>query len=304
MINALSLFLKYAKLRYRLYRVILRLKMGKKKRDKYIREKDIRITDFLPERPYLINGIRAVPRKFTNDFDMLSWPREEILSPHLVMKNNETFVDVGANVGKYSLTIANDYKDKSVNVIAIEAQPENYKALCRNIEVNDFKNKINAINKAVSDHKGNVTMYEYLEYGYRTRFETFTIVDKVEGMPTEKTMASSAAAAASSSLSSSSPSPDRIPTIQVEADTLDNILSETGTKKVDVMKIDIEGAEVMALKGATNTLKQLRKIIVEIHNYNFEPVRQILERYNFKLDIIKEDWGEKGEIHGYIIGQK
>ena len=60
----------------------------------------------------------------------------------------------------------------------------------------------------------------------------------------------------------------------------------------------------MALKGATNTLKQLDKIIVEIHNYNFEDIRQTLEQYNFKLEIIKENWGEKGEIHGYIIGHK
>ena len=291
MTNSLSFFMKYAKFRYILHRVILRLKMGKKKRDKYLREKDIRITDFLPEIPYVINGIRAVPRKFTNDFDMLSWPREEIISPHLIMKDNETFVDVGANVGKYTLTIARDYKDSSVNIIAIEAQPENYKALCRNIEVNknNFKNNIKAINKAVSDHKGNVTMYEYLEYGYRTRFETFTIIDRVEGISREETVASNRGVA-----------------IKVEADTLDNILAEITPPltKVDVMKIDIEGAEVMALKGATNTLKQLRKIIVEIHNYNFEDVRQILEKYNFKLEIIKENWGEKGEIHGYIIGHK
>jgi hypothetical protein len=70
------------------------------------------------------------------------------------------------------------------------------------------------------------------------------------------------------------------------------------------MKIDIEGAEVLALKAATNTLKGLRKIIVEIHEYNFDKVKQILELYNFKLEIIGEDWGEKKMFHGYIIGSK
>jgi hypothetical protein len=38
------------------------------------------------------------------------------------------------------------------------------------------------------------------------------------------------------------------------------------------MKVDIEGAEVLALKGATNSLKRLRKIIVEVHGDNFEKV--------------------------------
>ncbi len=281
MVDYLSVFMKYARFRYRLFRVVLRLKIGKKKRDKYLRENDIKISDFLPEIPYLINGIRVVPRKFTNDFDMLSWPREEVIRQHIVMRNNETFVDVGANIGKYTLAIAKEYEHRPVNIIAIEAQPENYKALCRNINLNkNFKDKIIPINKAASDYKGKVTMYEYLGYGPRSRFETFTIIDRVEGSQEIRTAA-----------------------LQVECDTLDNILAEV-TTKVDVMKMDIEGAEVMALTGATNTLKQLRKIVVEVHNYNFEHVRNILERYQFHLEIIKENWGEKGEIHGYIIGQK
>ncbi len=56
-------------------------------------------------------------------------------------------------------------------------------------------------------------------------------------------------------------------TLQLECDTPDNILA---SYKVDVMKIDIEGAEILALKGATNTLKNLRRIIVEIHGDNFK----------------------------------
>jgi translation initiation factor 1 (eIF-1/SUI1) len=65
------------------------------------------------------------------------------------------------------------------------------------------------------------------------------------------------------------------------------------------MKIDIEGAEVLALKGATNTLKQLRKIIVEIHGDDFDKVKQILEAHNFKLEIIRT----AGQIN-YVIGSK
>jgi hypothetical protein len=70
------------------------------------------------------------------------------------------------------------------------------------------------------------------------------------------------------------------------------------------MKIDIEGAEVLALKGATNTLKKLRKIIVEIHEYNFEKVKDILETHNFKLETMGKwiDWKGKQAFHGHIIG--
>jgi hypothetical protein len=45
---------------------------------------------------------------------------------------------------------------------------------------------------------------------------------------------------------------------------------------VDVMKIDIEGAKILALEGATIVLKQLRKILVEIHNKNLERVLNLI----------------------------
>jgi hypothetical protein len=42
------------------------------------------------------------------------------------------------------------------------------------------------------------------------------------------------------------------------------------------MKIDIEGAKILALEGATIVLKQLRKILVEIHNKNLERVLNLI----------------------------
>jgi FkbM family methyltransferase len=278
--NSFHFFLTYAKYRYIGYRLFLRLKMGKRKRNEYLQKNRADpIVDFLPERPYSVNGIKAIPRRYTNDFYMLFTPREEALRPHLIMYENETFVDVGANVGTYSLNIANAYRGKGVNVIAIEAHPENYKALCKNIKLNNFK-CVKTVNKAVSDNKGIVAMYEYLGYGYSARFEACTISNVIN----RKTS-------------------DGNSSLQVQSDTLDNILEGV---KVDLMKIDIEGAEVLALKGATKTLKQLRKIIVEIHQYNFEKVRQILESYNFKLELIGEcvTVDNVTQMVGYVIGSK
>jgi hypothetical protein len=50
----------------------------------------------------------------------------------------------------------------------------------------------------------------------------------------------------------------------------------SSSRKVDVMKIDIEGAEILALEGATILLNQLRKILVEIHNKNLERVLNLI----------------------------
>jgi FkbM family methyltransferase len=274
--NSLSVFLKYAKYRYIAHRLLLRIKNGKKRRDEYFQHNRISMIDFLPEflpeRPLKFNGIKAIPRKGTHDFYMLFIPREENVKPHFKMYSDETFVDVGAGVGSYTLMIAEKYKSKAVKVIAIEAHPDNYKALRRNIECNSFEN-VKTINKAVSDNTGNMTLYRQSDI-HRARSEQYTSNLNVLYVASLHTITS-----------------------QVECDTLDNILAND---KADVMKLDIEGAEVLALNGATNTLKQLRKIIVEVHNDNFEKIRQILKMHEFRLEFIT---GTEGGMP-YIIGSK
>ena len=273
--DSIPIFLKYARYRYIAHRLFLRIRMGKTKRDEFLRGSGLSEIDFLPERPYSINKISALPRKGTDDFYMFYIPREKELLLHLIMHRGETFVDVGANVGYYSLKIAKEYSSEGVTIVAIEAHPGNYKALSKNIELNDFK-CITAINKAVSDHKGIVTLYDRVDTRNRIRSEMYSLSNAF--------------------LHESNVARPEGGSIEIECDTLDNILGE---QRVDVMKIDIEGAEVSALEGATHILKKLRKIIVEVHGVNFDKVMQILDdTHNFKCETIET------RIMKYIIGSK
>ena len=274
--DSIPVFLKYARYRYIAYRIFLRITMGKKKRDEFLKASGLSEIDFLPERPYSIHRINALPRKGTDDFYMFYIPREKELSSHLIMHKGETFVDVGANVGYYSLKIAKEYSSNGVTIIAIEAHPGNYKALSKNIELNDFK-CITAINKAVSDHKGIVKLYDRVDTRNRIRSEMYSLSNAF--------------------LNESNVARPEGSSLEIESDTLDNILGE---QRVDVMKIDIEGAEVSALKGGTRTLKKLRKIIVEVHGAsNSDKVMQILEdTHNFRSEVIET------RIMNHIVGSR
>ena len=276
--NSLGFFLKYARCRYIAYRLFLRIKMGKKKRDNYLTTRRFSPIDFLPERTYVTeSGVKAIPRRNTRDFQMLFIPREQEVKRHLVMRENETFADVGANVGSYSLIVVNEYKDRGVKVIAIEAHPENYKALCRNIQCNKFENVIIPINKVVSDCNGLVDLYERSHDGTRVDSELYSVCNdqRIDGYnvlhPSGKSL-------------------------EIEGDTLDNILLNY---RVNVIKMDIEGAEVLALKAAAKTLERIRKIVVEIHGNRSEEVMQVLGIHGFKVESLKE----RGQV-SYIIGSK
>jgi len=54
--------------------------------------------------------------------------------------------------------------------------------------------------------------------------------------------------------------------VEVRADTLDNIISELGVRRVDFVKMDIEGGEVEALEGAENVLRTARKVAVAAYH--------------------------------------
>lgn len=76
-------------------------------------------------------------------------------------------------------------------------------------------------------------------------------------------------------------SPDKIQsTIETESIDLDTALSME--YRVDWLIIDVESFEVSALNGARKTLKKHSpKIIIEVHQHNFDKVNEILtnEKY-------------------------
>jgi FkbM family methyltransferase len=68
-----------------------------------------------------------------------------------------TVVDIGANIGYYSL-IAAEPIGTDGKVYAFEPDPDNYALLVRNVELNGYRN-VETVEKAVSSESGFVTLY-------------------------------------------------------------------------------------------------------------------------------------------------
>lgn len=87
---------------------------------------------------------------------------------------------------------------------------------------------------------------------------------------------------------------EEVQKITVATDRLDDVLKPIG-QKVDFIKIDVEGAELQVLKGATETLKEHKPIVVFEHglgaadHYNTTPeeVFELLTSCNLRLDTMK-----------------
>jgi len=65
----------------------------------------------------------------------------------------------------------------------------------------------------------------------------------------------------------------------VPAQTLDNLLPKD--IKISLLKIDVEGAELLVLEGSKNILKNTKKVAIEIHDNLLEKCRDLLEKEGF-----------------------
>jgi hypothetical protein len=80
----------------------------------------------------------------------------------------------------------------------------------------------------------------------------------------------------------------------VEARPLDYVVNELGLKRMDWVKIDVEGAELHVLRGFKDSIVKFKpKIIIEVKEFNRKGVFEFFEEVNYACHHIPED--ESGE---------
>ena len=141
---------------------------------------------------------------------------------------DSTFVDVGANIGTYTV-LTSAVVGPSGKVVAIEPHPVIFKYLQRNIAANQLQNVL-AVNVAVGAKRQTALM----RYSERNPGETHVI---------------------SQFLSEAT---------KVHMARLDDVLYELGILTVDYLKVDVEGYELSVLHGAKRVIDASRNIIIQI----------------------------------------
>ena len=143
-----------------------------------------------------------------------------------------TLADVGANIGEVTLLAAK--RLRKGRVLAFEPAPDVFAQLQRNVAVNKFAS-VDIFNCGLYDRTVSLPVYAIDDHPFGTTNEGVT-----------------------SLFSSGSDRPVR----SIPLRLFDDVAFEVGLTRLDLMKIDVEGAEWMVLKGAENSLKRFRPVII------------------------------------------
>ena len=177
------------------------------------------------------------------------------------------FVDIGANIGAVSLFVDSFNKDREddskIKVYSVEPEPNNLYLLNKNIENNPTEN-ITIVNNAI--------WYEEKMVSISNRGGNSSIVDLEEDSS------------------------------EVLAITLETLFLTYDIKEVDVMKIDIEGAEFdLIINTPAETLAKINRLVLEFDKSFDGRFGQMIEKLSkqFGIDILGSP--ERG---GYVYANR
>ena len=194
--------------------------------------------------------------KIRDDIDLMTILTNEKID-NFFKENGKIFLDIGAHIGKYSI-LYSDYFEK---IYAFEPEPNNFECLKENIKINNLENKITPLNLAVADK--NV----FIDFFLSPYSVTHSLVKKETDNK-----------------------------ITVECINLDEFFKkyEINPSDISLVKIDVEGAENLVIKGLEENFDKLRcKFIIEIWENNLENkkfITDFLKKFDYKLEKIYGDY--------------
>lgn len=195
-----------------------------------------------PQTPLLIEDFRSDARFmcYLNEhmgsqiFFRGSYSGDQLTILEKLLDVNGVFVDAGANQGEFSIAAAKVAQQGKI--IAFEPVSEYRARLIENVRLNNFGN-VEVIPAALGEQEGVLPIYD--------QPTNYTDGTRHEGLPT---------------LFASESRHHACEVVPVKR--LDDVLRELGVSRVDVIKLDIEGAEWIALRGAINTITSCRPTLI------------------------------------------
>jgi len=186
---------------------------------------------------YTVQGFHFVSRGagWVQDFDYLFGNLKKYSGYHYWPSNGDVIIDVGAGVGEETFAFSK-LTGAEGRVFSIEAHPSTAAILKYGCELNDLKNVV-VDNLAISDSNGLITI-EDEDKAYLRNTISKTKEPSTNG-------------------------------VQVRTVTLDHYIKRNKIERIDFLKVNIEGAEQLMIKGMAGGVGIIKNIAVSCHDFRW-----------------------------------
>ncbi len=210
----------------------------------------------------------------------LRFERAELQFILRLLQPGMTFFDVGANIGLFSLAAGKKLWGQPSAIYAFEPCPSTFAILKKNLLKNEL-DKVRAIRVAVSEQTGEANLY-----------------------------VNAALKDALNSLEDPSHSDAEVVRRElVQTITLDDFVVREHIARVDVMKVDVEGAELLVFRGGRKLLERPDAPLILYEGYSwctagfhYHPVELMWQLEEFGYQVFVLD-GESGEVRRRTPGE-
>ncbi len=173
-------------------------------------------------------------------------------------KKISSFIDIGANIGFYSLLATKS--NINIKVYAIEPANGAFAYLMKNIFLNNFENAINAHKLAISSKKGEIEFFEVQSNKYPYLKHTLSGENNIGTKTTSRNFIS----------------------YKTDSVTLSYFIKQQNITTIDLIKIDTEGTEEDILSSGFEQIKKFTPIVICETLFNTTEYK--LENFFKKLD--------------------
>tara|TARA_B100001250_G_C19780270_1_gene781542 strand:+ start:1022 stop:1846 length:825 start_codon:yes stop_codon:yes gene_type:complete len=201
----------------------------------------------------------------------------EIFWIESILQDGDIAIDVGANFGLYSYHLSNAVGNKG-SVYSFEPIPYTFRILKRVISIFKLKN-VKLINKGCADKNGTIDFSIPLQKnGTISAGLAFIDMDKRDReIRLKKSTYSS------------------YTTQKSEIIKIDDYLKDLN--KLSFIKVDVEGADLLVLKGAINNIKKFKPIImieiedryIDSYNISREDIKSFFDKLDYEIFCYEED---------------
>ena len=216
---------------------------------------------------YLQAGDLENPASIANHILVGDTPKQfEVELVRQFLPHIKTFVDIGANIGLYCLVAAKECPPNT-KVYAYEPQPDCCDALRKTVWLNNWEERLTVLQNGIGAAAGELDLH---------------------------------LTGTGSTFDNSFNDHQNLPILKVPVDTLDHQVEELELKKVDFIKIDVEGFEQQVLDGAENIISRDHPMLfIEIadhirnrayHNPSYAKTLHWLQEQGYQIWQCTEDY--------------